>query len=252
MDDFEPFTHLHALFLAGSVITYLVDVALDVVLAVTYFTDGYPWYCVLTVILVLFPNIIVQIFSIRWHQMDEAMEKGLWTIHACLLGVVHRYLSVISLGLEAMRSADPIDYRRFYHQQSDVSMLRLFDSFLESAPQLVFHLYVVIKDGPQQTSAILWTSVSAVAAMISLGWGIAAYSSSMRMVRAEKEKMTWAGMILQTIWRFGMLSARIAALVLLALAIDKWLIIILCKHEYTACTVRFIIISIFQLFIGLQ
>ena len=51
----------------------------------------------------------------------------------------------------------------------------------------------------------------------------------MRMVKAEKRKMTWMGMILQTIWRFGMLSARIVALVLLTLALKEWVIIVLCK-----------------------
>ena len=44
-----------------------------------------------------------------------------------------------------MNSGDPLDYQRFYQQQSDVCMLRLFDSFTESAPQLVFHLYVMLQ-----------------------------------------------------------------------------------------------------------
>ena len=55
-----------------------------------------------------------------------------------------RYLVVISLGMEAMHTGDPVDYARYYQQWSDVCMLRLFDSFLESAPQLVFHLYVMM------------------------------------------------------------------------------------------------------------
>ena len=38
---------------------------------------------------------------------------------------------VISLGMEAMHTGDPVDYARYYQQQSDVCMLRLFDSFLE-------------------------------------------------------------------------------------------------------------------------
>jgi len=178
---------------------------------------------------------------------------------------VNRYLVVISLGLEAMSTGDGLDYARFYQQQSDVCMLRLFDSFLESAPQLVFHLYVMIVGhinenetwntvqeqqhldwtGQQQlppvepqtwaswtVERISWTAISALASMISLGWGIAAYSSAMRMVRAEKSKMTWTGMILQTIWRFGMLSARITALVLLTLTVHEWVFIIMCESFF--------------------
>ncbi len=43
---------------------------------------------------------------------------------------------MLKSGFDAMKSCDPIDYQRFYQQQSDVCMLRLFDSFSESAPQV--------------------------------------------------------------------------------------------------------------------
>ena len=75
---------------------------LDVIVATTYLWDaifyndpeGY-WYCFTTFCLVLLPTIAVQIFSIRWHQMDNeanglSMTKPLWFIHSTLLGVVHR------------------------------------------------------------------------------------------------------------------------------------------------------------------
>ena len=35
-----------------------------------------------------------------------------------------RYLVVISLGMEAMHTGDPVDYARYYQQWSDVCMLR--------------------------------------------------------------------------------------------------------------------------------
>jgi hypothetical protein len=65
--------------------------------------------------------------------------------------------------------------------------------------------------------------------MVSLGWGIAAYSSALRMSREDKEKLSWTGMILQTFWRVGMLSARLTALVMLALALHHWAFIVMCK-----------------------
>ena len=136
---------------------------------------------------------------------------------------------VISLGYEAMHTGHETDYRALYQQQSDVCMLRLFDSFLESAPQLVFHLYVMLYRNQWPWSDVAWTALSALASMVSLGWGIAAYSSAMRMVRVGKKEMTWTGMILQTVWRFGMLGARITAMVLLAVALHEWVVIVLRK-----------------------
>ena len=63
----------------------------DVILATTYFSDGYYWYCFITVCLVVFPTLVVQLFSARWHYMDELMDSGLWILHVLGLGVVHRY-----------------------------------------------------------------------------------------------------------------------------------------------------------------
>ena len=71
--------------------------------------------------------------------------------------------------------------------------------------------------------------------MVSLGWGIAAYSSALRMSREDKEKLSWTGMILQTVWRVGMLSARLTALVMLALALHHWTFIIMCKFGKSQC-----------------
>ena len=36
-------------------------------------------------------------------------------------------------------------YKLMYAELSDVSMLRLFECFLESAPQLVLQLYIMIR-----------------------------------------------------------------------------------------------------------
>lgn len=83
--------------------------------------------------------------------------------------------------LQAKKTGDEVDQQRFLQQQSDVCMLRLFDSFGESAPQLVFHLYVLIKKNGMENSETwtwdqaTWTILSAMTSLVSLGWGIAAY-----------------------------------------------------------------------------
>ena len=136
---------------------------------------------------------------------------------------------VLRTGLEARQSNDPVDYQRYYQQWSDICMLRLFDSFLESGPQLVFQLVLLISAGSWPVLSTAWISLSAVASTVSLGWGVAAYSQALRLVRADKGKLSWPGMLLQTLWRFFMISARVAALVLLILALSQWALIVICK-----------------------
>ena len=143
---------------------------------------------------------------------------------------------VLKTGLEARSSDDLLDYQRYYQQWSDICMLRLFDSFMESGPQLVFQLYVLTTQNDLTAINLntfnlnlTWTGVSAVASTVSLGWGVAAYSQALRLVREDKGKLNWMGMVLQTLWRFFTLSARIVALVLLSLALDQWALIVICK-----------------------
>ena len=71
--------------------------------------------------------------------------------------------------------------------------------------------------------------MSAVASVVSLGWGVAAYSSAMRMSLPVKSKLTYAGMFFQTLWRLGMIAARLVSLVLLSLALQEMTFVAICK-----------------------
>ena len=105
------------------------------------------------------------------------------------------------------------------------------------------HKIPTIENGHWSTEKAAWTGISAVSSIVSLGWGIAAYSSAMRMTREDKGKMTWAGMITQALWRAGMLTARIVALVMLSLAVNEWAFLVLCKffliNEFIRCFHKF-------------
>ena len=77
---------------------------------------------------------------------------------------------LLSTGFEAMKSGDAVVYERFFQQQSDVCMLRLFDSFTESAPQLVFHIFVIIHKSyvlDMPVERLAWTAISAIASLVS-------------------------------------------------------------------------------------
>lgn len=55
-----------------------------------------------------------------------------------------RYIQLLHLGLKVREDNTLINLRNFNQQQSDVCMLRLFESFMESAPQLVLQLYIMV------------------------------------------------------------------------------------------------------------
>ena len=55
-----------------------------------------------------------------------------------------RYIHTIYLGFKSRVTQKVVHTQRALTSQSDVSILRLFEAFLESAPQLVLQLYIMV------------------------------------------------------------------------------------------------------------
>ena len=62
----------------------------DIILAVSFWYSDQPTYSILTLLLVLLPNAIVQIFSARWNKIDEVFSWPVAILHGLLLGSLHR------------------------------------------------------------------------------------------------------------------------------------------------------------------
>ncbi|KPP67394.1 hypothetical protein Z043_114024 [Scleropages formosus] len=65
-----------------------------------------------------------------------------------VLGLLHRYFHTIYLGVQSRRGPEHERWRfywRMVYEYADVSMLHLLATFLESAPQLVLQLCIIIQ-----------------------------------------------------------------------------------------------------------
>ena len=116
--------------------------------------------------------------------------------------------------------------RKLYHYQSDLCLLRLFESFLESAPQLLLQLYIM----HELQSWHFWTVACAFGSLVSLAWGIASYARIMRNAREDKDELDWIGLSLQAVWRTGTIVARMTSLVMCASIIHMWFPLALAVH----------------------
>ena len=59
---------------------------------------------------------------------------------------IFRYVTILDLGFKSQDTSYHARHQALqllYHYQSDVCLLRLFESFLESAPQLLLQLYIM-------------------------------------------------------------------------------------------------------------
>ncbi|KAK4317653.1 hypothetical protein Pmani_011275 [Petrolisthes manimaculis] len=222
------FTVLDGVFVVTSMLTLIADVATDLNLVARYFLEGSVTWAALTLSMVMVGSVVVAVVSLRWHLADQTypVTKTHWLSNICLWGILHRYFMILGAGLKARRTKCQDDFDELRRQQSDACMLRVFECFLESAPQLVVQLYIMLS----QDEYSVWTGITAVSSLVSLGWGVAAYTKAMRNTRPNKHKMSVAGLVLQTVWRAGTLAARVAAMALAATVFQMWMLLIMSVH----------------------
>ncbi|XP_039270675.2 uncharacterized protein LOC120345331 isoform X1 [Styela clava] len=206
--------------------TYLADIVTDILVTLVYWKLDEKIWAGLTLTFLIVPSIIMQVFSTRWYVADgHRATFSMFLIHILLMGPIKRYITVLKFGLRARKTKRIEDYQSMYSELSDVSMLRLFESFLESAPQLVLQLYIMIKVTEEDH---ILTGIAAFFSLISLAWAIAAYTKALRTAAfsqdSRKNRVSWSGLALQTLWRVGMVAGRIVALVLFATAYPIWLL----------------------------
>ena len=109
-------------------------------------------------------------------------------------------------------------------------MLRLLQAFLESAPQIVLQLYILIKRHPFEWQNDWLIATTAGCSLLSMVWAILAYSKSLRDFRKQGYKISFPGLIFQLLWRISMVTSRVVALVLFASYFQKWLFVALGVH----------------------
>ncbi|XP_007936903.1 XK-related protein 6 [Orycteropus afer afer] len=135
-------------------------------------------------------------------------------IHLLQMGQVWRYIRTMYLGIQSQRQKE--HQRRFYwammYEYADVNMLRLLETFLESAPQLVLQLCIMI----QKNSAETLPCVSSVTSLLSLAWVLASYHKLLRDSRDDKKSMSYRGALLQLFWRLFTISSRVISFALFA------------------------------------
>ncbi|GAB6033201.1 hypothetical protein CHUAL_012807 [Chamberlinius hualienensis] len=218
-----------------SLCTYIFDQVTDVMVAVYFFNKAMYWYFGLTLAFVIVPSITMTVFSLTWYIQDY--KEGVrppgsrlqWTLRAIGLflncGPILRYFESFCYGCQLNKSNHKADLKETYfyimiYEDTDASLLRLFECFMESAPQLVLQIYILvlgeIPETLQDPLKISLQGLSIMSSLISLSWAIASYNRSLRMSLDKKMKLNWAATIFQFMWRFCSISSRVLSLALFA------------------------------------
>ncbi|XP_028316761.1 XK-related protein 8.3 [Gouania willdenowi] len=216
--------------LAFSVIgvcTFLVDWGSDVWVATEFYSRGdYIWFGLLVGVMVL-SSVVVQMFSWFWFKYDRQLpgfsqaQSGAQMVlcgdkvrifcllHVLQLGFLCRHISAIFQGFKVWwRKQEGSDYAIYLTH--DLSMLRLIETFCESAPQLTLMIYVMLCTNKARTVQF----VSIAASTTSIAWMVVDYHRSLRSFLPDKAQQGWGSSLIYFLWNLLLIAPRVAALAL--------------------------------------
>ncbi|XP_054771951.2 XK-related protein 4-like [Lytechinus pictus] len=240
-DDKGNFTLIDALFFIVGMALYIADHVTDIVVGVQYWRRGDTLWSAMTFVFVFVPSLVLQYFSFRWFVLDtrengkdgpKALKKPLrawcqWLItHALQLGAIKRYWRTVKYGLRSRR--DIKYYNMMIYEYRDLSMLRLLEAFMESAPQLVLQVYIML-----ESEEFHWlTAASAVVSLSSLAFSLESYHNVLRVSRKDRLNISYLGVTFRILWRLFTITARVIAMALFACIYEWWLLIVAGAHWF--------------------
>ncbi|XP_061839478.1 XK-related protein 8.3 isoform X2 [Nerophis lumbriciformis] len=164
---FSKYSWIDFAFSVVGVCTFLLDWGSDLWVAAEFYCHGdLLWFGALVALMVL-SSCVVQMFSWFWLKYDRQLpgfrsdtgaEAVLFVdkaklsclLHVLQLGFLCRHISAIRQGFRVWwRKEEGSEYAVYLTH--DLSMLRLIETFCESAPQLTLMIYVVLRNNKART-----------------------------------------------------------------------------------------------------
>ncbi|KAK9526556.1 hypothetical protein VZT92_015248 [Zoarces viviparus] len=209
------------LFTCLGLVLLLLDIVLDIVAVWDFYREeDYATLCILLLLLVG-SSVLVQAFSWLWYSYEDEDQRQT-TVDKCLSPFMLKFLHVLQLGmylrhagvveLSLCRSSSDIREAVAVYQSHDLSMLRLIETFSESAPQLVLMLTIMLQSGELGPVTVLKACGSASA----IAFSVTMYHRSLRSFLPDKEKQRMMSSAVYFLWNLLLISSRLAALALFA------------------------------------
>ncbi|XP_072323684.1 XK-related protein 9 [Scyliorhinus torazame] len=237
------FTKLDFLLTLAGFVLYLVDITTDVWVAALYFSEGCFIWCALVVTVTLISATILQSFSWSWYKDDEermdcphnqaCKNAGLCVMHIFQMGMPLRFIKALVTGYKAAFKQEDTHMAVIY-EVTDLSMLRLFEAFLETIPQLVLQTFILLVSADREY--IQYGSV--IASCMSISWATLDYYAALKKSLSTQRRLT-CGFPYVTYFSYKLLTlgARILSITLLvilhplvavAYLVVLWLIMFIC------------------------
>ncbi|XP_004697579.1 XK-related protein 9 [Echinops telfairi] len=141
------------------ILIYIFDFIVDIWVSVKFFCEGQYVFGALTISFLLFGTLVVQCFSYSWFKADfkkagKESQHCFLLLHCLQGGVFTRYWFALKKGFHmAFKNCktnnfteQQIDsHKEVIYIMTDLSMLRLIETYLEGCPQFILQIYIFLE-----------------------------------------------------------------------------------------------------------
>ncbi|XP_048000915.1 XK-related protein 6 [Leguminivora glycinivorella] len=244
MPDNITITNLDIIMYVVAIVGHFVDLGVDINVAVQYSLAGHMMEFGWTLAFILLPAFVNTAVSIRMYAQDKQQDsitnevtKRHWLrifILVLQMAPILRFIDALVYALksrQAEKKHDHASQRHYYKlmlkEDADAALLRIFECFLEAAPQQVLQTSLLFA---MPNRFRVHQILSICSSVIGMGWCLAAYQRAVRFAQQDKENMSWTGSILQTLWHFLVTLSRVMSISMIAYLFPYWTILACAIH----------------------
>ncbi|KAM7098887.1 XK-related protein 8 [Molossus nigricans] len=198
---------------------FLIHLGADLWLVSQYVLSGRYLWAALVLMLLGLASVALQVFSWVWLRADPAglhssqpSGRCLALLHLLQLGYLYRYMQGLQQGLLVWQQEVPSEFDLAYADflSLDISMLRLFETFLEKTPQLTLVLAIMLQSG--QAEYYQWVSICT--SFVGISWALLDYHRALRTCLPSKPVLGLGSSVIYFLWNLLLLWPRVLAVAL--------------------------------------
>ncbi|NWT43799.1 XKR8 protein, partial [Chroicocephalus maculipennis] len=199
----------------------VLDVCVDGWVAAEYAWGGQPGLAALVLALLAIASVATQACSWLWLRSDppalrpDVPQWLVTVLHLLQLGFLFRCLHALRVGWKVCweKAEEEEEQSRMAFLSHDISMLRLFETFLENTPQLTLLLYVILQTDKAEPSQ----GLGICTAFLCVTWSLLDYHKSLRSFLQDKYELSRHSSIVYFLWNLFLICPRILVVALFAL-----------------------------------
>ncbi|XP_059546570.1 XK-related protein 8 [Myotis daubentonii] len=192
-----------------------------------YVLSGRYLWAALVLSLLGVASVALQVFSWVWLRADPAdlhssqlSARCLALLHLLQLGYLYRCMQGLQQGLLVWQQETPSPFDLAYADflSLDISMLRLFETFLEKTPQLTLVLAIVLQSG--QAEYYQWVGICT--SFMGISWALLDYHRALRTCLPSKPVLGLGSSVIYFLWNLLLLWPRVLAVALFSALFPRY------------------------------